>query len=75
MSDEKPADAAVTATWRLELTCICPHCNEYVDLLDGPDFWDGRMNLAPAEHDTPRTTGMDVECPKCGGEFKVNCVY
>ena len=75
MSDKKPVDAAVTATWCIELTCHGPHCGEYVDLTEEPDFWDGRHGLEFVEHGTPRTTGMEVTCPNCGGEFKVNCTY
>ena len=50
MSDESvggPVDrdvghATVQATWHAELTCDCPACGQYVDLLEYPDFWDGR---------------------------------
>ena len=30
------------ATWNASLNCYCPSCDEYVDLLDYADFWDGR---------------------------------
>lgn len=66
---------AVVATWSLELTCHCPACGEYVDLLHYPDFWDGRQDMQACEHGTPRTTGMEVDCPNCGAEFTVDCQY
>lgn len=65
----------VMATWSLELTCHCPACGEYVDLLHYPDFWDGRQGMQACEHGTPRTTGMEVDCPNCGTEFTVDCQY
>lgn len=66
---------SVQAVWRLELTCYCPACDEYVDLLCGADFWDGRGNMQACEHGTPRTTGMEVVCPQCSAEFTVDCEY
>lgn len=66
---------AVAATWSLELTCLCPACNEYVDLLKDADFRDGKQSMTACEHSTPRTTGMEVNCPKCGAEFTVDCCY
>lgn len=66
---------AVRATWSLELTCYCPACDEYVDLLRHPDFWDGRQSMQACEYGTPRTTGMEVHCPKCDAEFEVDCEY
>ncbi len=65
----------VTATWSIELHCECPKCEEYVDLLEYPDFWDGRGDMAIGEHHTDQTRNMDVSCPKCGCEFKVDCEY
>ena len=58
------------ATWVVELNCDCPKCGEYVNLLDYADFWDCR-DLEVAE------SGKDVEvsCPICGHEFKVDCEY
>ena len=65
----------VRATWVLELNCYCPACDEYVDLLRYPDFWDGRQSMQACEHGTPRTTGMEVQCPNCDAEFEVDCEY
>jgi len=62
------------ATWHVSLDCDCPKCDEYVDLLDYADFWDGRT-LEIAEHGTDNSTGVEVTCPKCGHEFTVNCEY
>lgn len=75
LTDSTVKQQAVMATWRLELTCHCPACDDYVNLLDYPDFWDGRNSMQACEHDTPRTTGMKVSCPKCGDEFAVDCQY
>ena len=66
---------AVRATWVLELNCYCPECGEYVDLLRAQDFWDGRQGWQACEHGTPRTTGVEMDCPNCGAEFAVDCEY
>lgn len=66
--------AGVTATWRVSLNCTCPACSEFVDLLDYPDFWDGR-NLNVAENGTLRSRDVEVVCPKCDHEFEVDCEY
>jgi Zn finger protein HypA/HybF involved in hydrogenase expression len=67
--------ANVIATWVVELNCDCPKCGEeYVDLLEQPDFWDGR-SLDIAEHDTDRSNDLEVVCPKCGAEFLVDCEW
>ncbi|TAN71592.1 MAG: hypothetical protein EPN17_00880 [Methylobacter sp.] len=62
------------ATWSLSLDCECPSCGEYVDLLEYPDFWDGRR-LDACEHDTERSLGVDVVCPECGHDFEVDLNY
>ena len=64
----------VTATWTVELNTECPHCDEYIDLLDDPDFWDGR-ELSVAENGTENSKDQPVTCPKCGHEFVVDCEY
>jgi uncharacterized protein (DUF983 family) len=64
----------VTAIWTVELNCTCPACNELVDLLDYPDFWDGRK-LDIAENGTDRSRGVEVLCPECDHEFTVDCEY
>lgn len=66
---------SVRATWHLELTCICPSCKARIDLLDGPDFWDGKGGMQACEHGTPQTTNMDAHCHECGSEFTVTCDY
>ena len=63
-----------TATWSIELNCDCPKCGELVDLLDYPDFWDGRQ-LAAGAHGTDDSKGIEVVCPACGGGFTVDCEY
>lgn len=71
-AEEKPT----TATWTLSLTCECPHCKEWVDLLDYPDFWDAHSgSLDVCEHGTKRSNGVEVTCPQCNHDFKINCEY
>lgn len=64
----------ITATWVIELNCTCPHCKDDVDLLDDPDFWDGRR-LDIGEHSTDRSSDVRVVCPKCGEAFTVDLAY
>ena len=66
--------ADVTATWIVELNCHCPNCEEYVNLLDYADFWDGRKLEIP-EHGTDRSKDVEAQCPKCDHEFSVDCCY
>jgi hypothetical protein len=66
--------APVAAQWTVELNCDCPKCGEYVDLLEYPDFWDGRK-LEIAEHDTERSRAVEVACPECDHVFEVECRY
>jgi len=66
--------ADVTAQWLIGLTCVCPSCKEYVDLLEYPYFWDGRRLEVP-EHGTDRSRDLEVICPKCEHEFEVDCEY
>lgn len=70
--DKEPE--TVIATWNISLNCDCPHCNDCVDLLDYADFWDCR-DLEIGEHDTNRSREVEVVCPTCGHEFKVDLVY
>ncbi len=63
------------ASWAISLNCDCPGCDAYVDLLEYPDFWDGRTALQIAERDTPASRGVEVVCPACGHEFEVDCDY
>lgn len=64
--------SAIDADWRVELNADCPTCGEHVNLLDAPDFWDGRK-LEIAEHDTKESDNLEVQCPKCYHQFTVRC--
>ncbi len=64
----------IDAAWRVELNCYCPYCEEYVDLLIAPDFWDGRR-LRIAETGTEQSDALEVQCPECDYEFVVRCNY
>lgn len=63
------------AHWSASLHVDCPKCKDYVDLLDDPDFWEGRNALEICQHDTEYTNNMDVVCPNCGHYFEVCCEY
>lgn len=60
-----------TAVWSCSLIAECPACKETVDLLEYPDFWDGR-SLDFIEHDTERSRDIEVICPDYGHEFQVD---
>lgn len=63
-----------SAVWRVTLHTECPKCDEYFDISAQDDFWvDARFGCC--EHGTPATTGVEVECPECGHEFKVDFEY
>jgi hypothetical protein len=64
--------ADVKATWTVKLDCECPKCGEIFDLTDDPDFY---HTYECAEHDTEGTRDVDVVCPKCKHEFKVDFEY
>lgn len=64
----------ILATWTVELACTCPGCDTYTNLLDHPDFWDGRQLDVP-EIGTDRSRGIEVQCTECGHEFFVDCAY
>jgi hypothetical protein len=66
--------ADTIATWSISLNCDCPACNEYVDLLNYADFWDGRRIDVP-EHGTARTKNVEVVCPECSHDFTVELEY
>lgn len=67
----------VVADWVVELNCDCPHCDEHIDLLECPDFWDGRhgLQVGMSHHYDSRAKGLHEVCPKCGGELEVDCEY
>ena len=64
----------IKAMWSVELWSECPGCNEPVDLLGDPDFWDG-VSFQPCENKTARTKDVTVYCPRCGHEFDVDLEY
>lgn len=66
--------ADVTATWSISLDCDCPACGDHVDLLADDDFWIGRP-LDCVEHHTARSRDVEVFCPACHHEFKVDLDY
>jgi uncharacterized Zn-finger protein len=64
----------IIATWTIHLFCDCPQCKDSVDLLDHPEFWlDNTIDVG--EHYTDKTRGMEVMCPDCGHEFKVDLEF
>lgn len=65
---------AVDAFWVVELNCYCPGCHQYVDMLEHYNFI-GDTGIEVAEHETDRTTDMEVSCPSCGHEFKITCCF
>jgi len=65
---------SVTATWIVHLDSTCPSCHEIVDLLAASDFWRAR-SLNITEHGTARSKAVEVTCPQCVHEFKVDCEY
>ena len=78
MTNQRPTTGAnmenTIAVWSVELNCRCPGCGSFVDLLEYADFWDGRQ-LAVAENCTDNSQDVEVVCPKCNHEFKVDCEY
>lgn len=64
----------IKATWYISLNCDCPGCDEAIDLLDYPDFWDSHSGLAIGENGSA-LSNIEVECPKCHFNFAVECVY
>ena len=61
----------IEAVWSALLDCECPACKEDVDLMEYADFWEGRSDLQIAQE----VEGLEVVCPKCGHEFKVDTVW
>jgi len=61
------SDGKVYAYWDITLDCDCPSCGEYVNLLNYPDFWDGRDDFNIGEW----KSDVDVTCPKCDHDFHV----
>lgn len=63
------------AAWKLKLMAECPACEEYVDLLDEPDFWENHEGLIACENGTPRSMNVAVYCPNCRHQFHVLLEY
>ena len=70
----KPEKENVIAVWDISLDVDCPKCEEYFDILQIPDFWDGRT-LDLGEHGTDRSRDIEIVCLKCGHAFKVDLEY
>ena len=62
------------AQWYISLDCECPSCEHDIDLTRDPDLW-GDHGFDVGEHDTPRSRGIEVVCPKCKHEFEVDLEY
>lgn len=71
----KDNTSKITAQWCVELNCECPACDEYVDLMNAADFWEGKSTLEIAEHGTEKSNNLQVTCPKCGHDFVACCEY
>lgn len=57
--------------WNISLTVTCPKCDNFFDLTDTPDFWDGRSGLV-----VPRQGYLiEAECPECQHEFETTTAY
>lgn len=63
------------AAWTVRLEVDCPKCNEGIDLLDHPDFWECNPKLAIPEYATDRANNVEAVCTNCGHNFKVECIY
>lgn len=63
------------ARWSIELLADCPHCQDYVDLLEDSDFWHSHPKLKPGETRTDASVNIEVLCPSCGAEFKCDLEY
>jgi hypothetical protein len=62
------------ATWYLSLNCDCPHCDEYIDILDDEQFLlDNR--IVPCENGTNNSRNIEVVCSVCFKEFLVDLEY
>jgi hypothetical protein len=49
---------------KIDLWCECPKCEEWINFLD-----------YPAEIGTENSKNVEVVCPECEHEFKVDCEY
>lgn len=62
------------AIWSLSLDCSCPKCSHEFDILDDTEFISDNK-LEVCEHGTQRSMGINVMCPNCDSEFKVDLAY
>lgn len=65
------------AFWEFGIYTGCPKCDERFDIV-GESTECITFNNPPVmlcEHNTKRTMGIEVECPECGHEFKVDLEY
>ena len=65
----------VAATWSVSLTCECPHCEQWVDLLEYNEFWEDHDELKTCETGTFGSRNLEVICPECRGKFIAECYY
>ena len=58
--------------WNISLDCECPYCEFDIDLMDQmfEPGEKGRCELG--EHGTDTTRDMEVYCPQCDAEFKID---
>lgn len=57
------------ASWTIQLNVDCPHCDEYIDLMDMDNFWE--YGISPLES----VDSKDVICPECEKSFNCSIVY
>lgn len=62
----------IKAVWYAQLLCVCPHCQEDTNLMESPDFW---VNQPEELEISQRIEDLDVVCPECGHEFKVDTFW
>ncbi|WP_417244478.1 hypothetical protein [Celeribacter sp.] len=65
------------ATWCISLDTECPECGEAIDLFE-QDWVNAALSdrtFDVCERDTRWTTDVNVTCPKCSVDFKVDFEY
>ncbi len=62
----------VNAMWRAHLFVTCPHCGEYFDLLDTPNFWEDR-EIYYCESGTFNSENQSGKCLVCQKDFNFRC--
>lgn len=58
----------VYAAWNIHCYCDCPHCGEYIDLMDSPDFQETIPH--PGQNDEDHNS--EYECSECHKMFIVD---